>query len=404
MSEEEENGVDKTDEEEEKGITMVDVLNEEEERELDAAAVLGGTDDSSCTYDMGYVKRQPLYACVTCCPPDSGRLAGICLGCSYHCHEDHELVELYTKRHFRCDCGNSKFPNNSCKLLKEKLPENPENEYNQNFKGAYCTCHRPYPDPEDPLDDEMIQCCICEDWYHGRHQGGQVPSGEDYAEMVCQDCLKKHQILAHYFGLAVTVVKSEETKESLNVSVELENLQKENITNNGQMQPEEKEAKSSNDADVKSECKGNNSSKTGCKLEGLIKQNLPEGAIFFPENWRQQLCTCDNCKNKYKDEGFIFLLDEEDTVSSYEERGKTQDPSRKASTQRELEALSSLDRVTRTEMVHEYNTLSSSLRDYLRKFAENKKVVRDEDIKEFFSQLVANKKQRPSPRVQQFCK
>ena len=29
--------------------------------------------------------------------------------------------------------------------------------YNQNFRGVYCICHRPYPDPEDPVPDEMIQ-------------------------------------------------------------------------------------------------------------------------------------------------------------------------------------------------------------------------------------------------------
>lgn len=42
------------------------------------------------------------------------------------------------------------------------------NSYNQNFTGVYCTCKRPYPDPEDNTDDEMIQCIICEDWFHGR--------------------------------------------------------------------------------------------------------------------------------------------------------------------------------------------------------------------------------------------
>ena len=31
--------------------------------------------------------------------------------------------------------------------------------YNQNFRGVYCICHRPYPDPEDPVPDEMIQGC-----------------------------------------------------------------------------------------------------------------------------------------------------------------------------------------------------------------------------------------------------
>jgi hypothetical protein len=42
------------------------------------------------------------------------------------------------------------------------------NSYNHNFRGTYCTCERPYPDPEDVIDDEMIQCVVCEDWYHGR--------------------------------------------------------------------------------------------------------------------------------------------------------------------------------------------------------------------------------------------
>ncbi|XP_068226755.1 putative E3 ubiquitin-protein ligase UBR7 [Palaemon carinicauda] len=406
MSEAEGNGKDLTDEGEEKGITMVDVLNEEEEREMDAAAVLGGSDDTSCTYDLGYVKRQALYACVTCCPADSGRVAGVCLACSYHCHGDHELIELYTKRHFRCDCGNSKFPNNSCKLLKEKLPENPENEYNQNFRGAYCTCHRPYPDPEDTLDDEMIQCCICEDWYHGKHSGGEVPPGDDYAEMICNQCLKKHKFLASYMGLAVTAVKAEETNDSVNIEASSENSQKENITDNGQVKVEENGKKAeAPEKDTKKDSKDvPKTDVLGCKLLSISKQNIPEGAVFLPYHWRQQLCTCDDCKIKYKKEGIMYLLDEEDTVAFYEESGMTRNRSHTAPAERELEALSSLDRVTRTEMVHEYNTLSSSLRDYLRKFAENKKVVRDEDIKEFFSQLAANKKQRPGSSVQQFCK
>lgn len=46
---------------------------------------------------QGYVKRQALYACNTC-TPKGGVPAGICLACSYKCHEGHELFELYTKR------------------------------------------------------------------------------------------------------------------------------------------------------------------------------------------------------------------------------------------------------------------------------------------------------------------
>ncbi|KAK3867111.1 hypothetical protein Pcinc_000270 [Petrolisthes cinctipes] len=400
----------------ESGITMVDLLEEEEERELDAAAVLGAADDSKCTYDQGYVKRQALYACVTCCPADNGRLAGMCLACSYHCHEDHELIELYTKRNFRCDCGNTKFPQNPCKLLKDKLPENPENAYNHNFSGAYCTCARPYPDPEDTVDDEMIQCCVCEDWYHGRHQGGKVPSGDDYSEMICGLCFPKHQFLAYYLGLTVTVLKAEEKSPEAK-----DNSKKSKVDNSGKSNEEtvsvvdddsKKDSQDSGFSEISSITKAETNNdvsekkKLGCKLDGEVKKHdLPKGAVFWPDNWRKQLCSCDKCKATYKAEGVLFLLDEEDTVSFYEESGKSRHrSSSSAPVERELEALSSLDRVTRTEMVHEYNTLSSSLREYLRKFAENKKVVRDEDIREFFSQLSASKKQRPGSSIQLFCK
>lgn len=413
---------------EEAGISMVEVLKEEQEREMDAAAVLGAGDDTTCTYDQGYVKRQALYACMTCCPADNGRLAAVCLACSYHCHEDHDLIELYTKRNFRCDCGNSKFPQNACKLLKDKLPENPENEYNHNFRGAYCTCQRPYPDPEDPTDDEMIQCCFCEDWYHGRHQGGNVPPGDEYAEMICGECLPKHKFLSYYMSLAVTTVKSEASKDL----VEVEKSPNKNTQNKVPTSPkgekqtigksaedcktitllqEDKEKTESKFAEEptkkneKAEVNGSKENKISrCKLDVLTKQELPSGAVFLPDQWRKQLCTCDVCKAKYSDEGVLFLLDDEDTVAFYEESGKSCNQNYSAPVQRELEALSSLDRVTRTEMVHEYNTLSLSLREYLRKFAENKKVVRDQDIHEFFSQLEANKKQRPGSSIQLFCK
>ena len=93
-------------------VTMLDVLQDEAELEEDAKAVLGGADEKNCTYlGGGYMGRQPLYSCLTCVPPPSppnvlsggnGRGGGgVCLACSYQCHEGHELVELYTKRNFR---------------------------------------------------------------------------------------------------------------------------------------------------------------------------------------------------------------------------------------------------------------------------------------------------------------
>ena len=82
-----------------------------------------------------------------------------------------KVVELWTKRKFCCDCGNSKFGGVLCKLCPDKETENSENSYNHNFRGSYCTCGRPYPDPDAKEQIEMIQCCICEDWFHENHLG-----------------------------------------------------------------------------------------------------------------------------------------------------------------------------------------------------------------------------------------
>ena len=98
--------------------------------------VLGNADDKNCSYHSGgYMKRQALYSCLTCIKDSSEESkgcfesegAGICLACSLHCHEDCELVELYTKRNFRCDCGNSKL-DNKCKLANDKAPVNEKNK------------------------------------------------------------------------------------------------------------------------------------------------------------------------------------------------------------------------------------------------------------------------------------
>ena len=67
-----------------------------------------------------------------------------------------------------------------------------------------------------------------------------------------------------------------------------------------------------------------------------------------------------------------------------------------------MEALSSMDRVKQVEAIQGYNSMKSNLMEYLKKFAENGKVVRQEDIQEFFQQMQANK--RPRVEIPKFCK
>ena len=106
-----------------------------------------------CTYTLGYI-RQPVYLCFTCAQP-----RGICGACSIACHTDHEQVELFPKRHFRCDCPTTSLERD-CNLHKTCELENSENVYGQNFRGNFCRCGRPYDAAKE--QETMIQCLACE--------------------------------------------------------------------------------------------------------------------------------------------------------------------------------------------------------------------------------------------------
>ena len=72
--------------------------------------------------------------------------------------------------------------------------------YGQNYKGLYCTCSRPYPDPDCPPElegDEMIQCIMCEDWFHGTclKVDKTILDSDDTGELICFQCIQKYEIL-----------------------------------------------------------------------------------------------------------------------------------------------------------------------------------------------------------------
>ena len=145
----------------------------------------------TCTQPLGPL-RQSVFACLTCTPPPASPAqiftpAGVCYSCSISCHGEHNLVELFTKRAFTCDCGTERYANAGsgaeCSLRlnvgtgrkggvkgeKEALG----NRYNQNFEGTFCGCGEEY-DPEMEKGT-MFQCLglgtvedggCGEDWWH----------------------------------------------------------------------------------------------------------------------------------------------------------------------------------------------------------------------------------------------
>lgn len=431
---------------EESIVSMVDVLEEEKQYEEDANAVLGGSDPNKCTYDQGYLKRQALYACASCVKPEMDP-AGICLACSLECHDGHDLYELYTKRNIRCDCGNSKFPDLKCKFFPERDTLNEKNVYSQNFKGTYCTCKRPYPDPEDDIEDEMIQCIVCEDWFHGRHTG-QESIPEDFSEFICASCCLASDFLYLYATQYPKLNVSERKKVEMcnsNTDVDVDSQTKagdsstqaaglenkdtpspstsatDNEPNSPLLAPENKAIQetlattsvdsthkepdivppvaSSSDTNAPPVVTDNN----GCILEQLRANNIAistqTGGRFWPEEWRRQLCKCDKCMKMYEEKKLCFLCDESDTIAEYEKSGRETNTD---AYQQGISALQSIDRTQQVEVLTEFVSMKDQLTEYLKKFADNKKVVREEDIKEFFEGLKANKRQRTG--MQHFCR
>ena len=277
---------------------------------------------------------------------------GICLACSYACHADHDLFELYTKREFRCDCGTGKMKKCKCTLNAEKEAVNDLNKYNHNFIGKYCLCAQPYPNPEGK-DEEMVQCVVCEDWFHENCLGCRFPDDEDYAEMICKSCMQSNQFLWFYQTekvkirnedngtLKVDVVdvepeaKKEEIKievanksETANEELKLDDKNEQQVDEPANGLSDSQNSTTANGADKKvangdhpvqpdsSECK-----LAALKLRLTIDLHR-NGTTFWDEGWRSQLCKCDACLAMYAANKVQFLTNEHDTVHHYEEKGK----------------------------------------------------------------------------------
>ncbi|KAJ7088647.1 hypothetical protein C8R44DRAFT_861607 [Mycena epipterygia] len=112
---------------------------------------------SQCSYALGPV-RQAVYLCLTC--PEA---RGLCSACSIACHTDHNQIELFPKRNFRCDCPTTAIAH-ACTLHTETGPPNAGNAYGQNFEAKFCRCGRAYDAKTER--ETMIQCLSCEDWFH----------------------------------------------------------------------------------------------------------------------------------------------------------------------------------------------------------------------------------------------
>ncbi|KAF5874824.1 putative metaphase-anaphase transition protein [Botrytis fragariae] len=167
--------------------TAAEFISTQLKLEAEAREVLPYSIDT-CTKPLGSL-RQILFACLTCNPAPSNvsdpyNPAGVCYSCSIQCHGEHNLVELFNKRNFTCDCGTTRFLATSpCSLrinsetntkgnVHSEAPEL-KNKYNHNFRNRFCGCGCDYDAYKEK--GTMFQCLglggtgeggCGEDWWH----------------------------------------------------------------------------------------------------------------------------------------------------------------------------------------------------------------------------------------------
>jgi len=392
----------------EQTVTIREYMDGIEAEELEADLVLGGDDGDECTYAAGYLKRQAVFSCLTCVPDG---VAGVCTACCLACHDGHEVVELWTKRNFRCDCGNSKFGGHLCKLNPEKDPANPGNSYNQNFKGSYCTCSRPYPDPEAKEQVEMIQCCICEDWFHEDHIGldsaEKIPCDEDgeplFEDFICHKCSPVCSFLKLYPDSVLASSKQTSASPSQAVAADSNGMEGTEKNENGapvdHQSVEKTSVKDNSTKDIAASESSNlgDNSAGNCKLGMDINTKSADSEktmpFFMSKGWRETLCKCGTCTNFYAQRGIAHLTDKDDSIEEYEKMAK-QKRKKKLEQQEGAEAnfINSLNHVQKIEILSGINDMKNEFQSFLESRDPSKPVTPDE-VQSIFKNL-AKKKQR----------
>ncbi|KAL9940607.1 hypothetical protein V8E36_000095 [Tilletia maclaganii] len=206
----------------EHGFTAQDLINRQLalEREAHEACPFNV---SRCTHASGPA-RQLVFSCRTCAAAE-GEPKGVCAPCSVACHAEHDLVELFHRRNFRCDCGTSKDIANieqatqPCTLREPPFAvANEGNRYDHNYDGEFCYCERGKTYNPHEEKEVMFQCLICEDWLHESCTSlkRSLPAGDDqtnaddipslldhelFDQLICDACVRKHSDrLGPYLG------------------------------------------------------------------------------------------------------------------------------------------------------------------------------------------------------------
>lgn len=284
----------------EEGITLMDYLQQDTH---DLFKMIYSEEQGKklkCTYEKGYISQE-IFCCLTC-QNEINKPVMVCTACAINCHKDHELANLYFKRGFRCDCGNANSIT-QCLFEKNKEYENKDNPYNHNFQEKYCYCDK------DEDDEGMIQCLICEDWFHKRclniyeNYANDILSEneENNGEMICKNCFKKISFLFDNYDIKKILLlnRGKSNTEEKIIGFSQKENEDELFMNVGKRKNTEIERKEIG------KCKKDPLQKEKNKE---ILSEIKEKEIYInAAEFEKSLCKCEECIKEYKEKNLEFL-------------------------------------------------------------------------------------------------
>lgn len=412
--------------------TAVDYLDQQNELEREARELMP-YEPNECTFIKGEL-RQPVFACLSCSRDNHNQPIGVCYSCSIQCHSSHEIVELFSKRDFVCDCGTTRMKNTkngACKIrskvdldsftprtgssqtgssqtqrswgsnIDSEADDIPgTNSYNHNFKGKFCSCEEPY----NPLEEtrNMIQCYFgfaCgEDWFHEDCILGYGKSLNDHKSSgnILHELSEPGEDAA-----ADASIKQEKEKTESSVFPDLEAF----------------------DVFICWKCvlKFDRIFKDLQAIDGVVFSCLPHLNVNTKEEWNQ-LNTAyqnDEPKNKrvkleqdsvkepprsvclnfgFRDKLNNIKVTAKGELASFLENHSylylpdpvyepPEDDDNSSTFELGTEALLSLPRDQAIEGLQAFDQVRSKLRDFLRPFANENKIVTEEEVRTFFSNI-----------------
>ncbi|KAG6890036.1 hypothetical protein C0995_012493 [Termitomyces sp. Mi166 len=339
----------------------------------------------------------------------------------------------FPKRKFRCDCPTTSITR-ACTLHKTLEEVNASNTYGPNFKAQFCRCGRPYDARTE--QETMIQCLICEDWFHESccnlrekpisrksspeprpeqtdvYEEGQdddtqsegspgfppgLISGTEYDSFICGPCASRNKTLVRWAGtpgiaMVVRDTPAESWKRLVDELPTTEDLDPVSMSAADEPTVGCKRPHSPSNADCSDAKRLRGSFQTPVpsgipclapdsnfvaqkiyqQLDAPVTASLGTGDLFLSEGFRDRWCHCPSCLPAL--EAMPCLLEEEETYEPPE------DPDSGLSLEElGMRALERLPRDKAIDGIHAFNGMRDDLVKYLRPFAQEGKVVSETD-------------------------